>query len=159
MYESNELIDRLLEISRNLLTAKAVKRPAGITGYKVNDRTVIVFFEDNTSEYVTCCEEDTFDLATGIEKCILKKLCGQNIKNEIKNFIKATNKAKEEEQERIRLEKEEQERIAKKRKKQAEKRLLKRARYEVRLELAKEQARKELGVKPKKKTSLKESKK
>lgn len=71
-----------------------------IVDYKVyNDKVVVVWFDDGTSEKATCNEEDNFDLSHGVEIACLKHMYGaENYKAMLKDFmnqIKAVDKAKE----------------------------------------------------------------
>ncbi len=108
-----------------------------------NNKIVTVYFNDNTQYSVKCTAGDEFDLEIGIEKCILKKVCGKGFKSDIKRVIKAQNDR--EKAEKLAKEKaiEEAARLQAKKKKNLEKRMRLKARYEARYEtiLAEEKAK------------------
>ena len=82
-----------------------------IKNYKVCDnngiKTVVVEFEDGTKEHAVCCKEDVFELARGVEVCVLKHIFGadkykeivRESNRQIKAIDKAVNKAKKEAEE------------------------------------------------------------
>jgi hypothetical protein len=75
-----------------------------IKNYKVCDnngiKTLVVDFEDGTKERAVCCAEDEFELARGIEVCVMKHIFGRdNYKAMLKTAmrqVKAIDKAEEE---------------------------------------------------------------
>lgn len=75
-----------------------------IVDYKVCDndgvKTLVVNFEDGSREHAVCCPEDEFELARGVEVCVMKHIFGRdNYKAMLKNAmrqIKAVDKDKEE---------------------------------------------------------------
>ena len=87
----------------------------------LNDRVVIVTFEDGTTEKAVCSPKDEFDLERAIEVCVCKKMFGGT-----KHYNDAINHAirdiKDIDNRRLR-DKEEAERIAKKKAKYQERKL------------------------------------
>lgn len=75
-----------------------------IKNYKVCDnngiKTLVVDFKDGTKERAVCCAEDEFELARGIEVCVMKHIFGRdNYKAMLKTAmrqVKAIDKAEEE---------------------------------------------------------------
>ena len=100
-----------------------IKKPSTkIVDYTIlNDRVVIVTFEDGTTEKAVCSTLDNFDLERAIEVCVCKKMFGGT-----KHYNDAINHAirdiKDIDNKKLR-EKEEAERIAKKKAKYLERKL------------------------------------
>lgn len=132
-----------------------------IKSFKVyQNKTVVVNFADGTKYHVTCTQNDTFDLEVGIEKCILKKMCGENFKNQIQAIIRSQEKAEKLAKEQVAAQKAEKEAREKKRLKNKERNLRRRvqkeAEFEVALQLKKEELIKKLDLTDKQKKTLNE---
>ena len=132
-----------------------------IKSFKVyQNKTVVVNFADGTKYHVTCTQNDTFDLEVGIEKCILKKMCGENFKNQIQAVIRSQEKAEKLAKEQVAAQKAEKEAREKKRLKNKERNLRRRvqkeAEFQVALQLKKEELIKKLDLTDKQKKTLNE---
>ena len=88
-----------------------------ITDYKVfNNKVVVVWFDDGTTEKATCDKLDVFDLERAIEVCIVKKKFGGS--NEYNKTVRRAMKQIAAIDKNKKLEKEEQELLAKKKAKE-----------------------------------------
>lgn len=134
-----ELATMMLKGLELQLNKKSEDETLTIKEYKVYDKTVVVWFEDGVKTSSTCLPDDKFDLEVGIEKCILKKIFGDNYYSQIQNVIKQQEKekAREEknEKEKIQKIKDEQRRIEKIRKKK----LIRKAKRELEIEKIKKE--------------------
>lgn len=132
-----------------------------IKSYKVyQNKTVVVNFADGTKYHVTCTPNDTFDLEVGIEKCILKKMCGENFKNQIQAVVRNHEKAEKLAKEQVTAQKAEREarekRYLKNKERKLKRRVQKEAEFQVALQLKKEELIKKLNLTDKQKETLNE---
>lgn len=133
-----------------------------IHSYEVyNNKTVVVRFCDGSVTKVTCSDNDTFDEEIGIEKCILKKVCGDNFKNRIQALMREKRKAietqtKQKEAEEAEKKRREQKYLKNKERK-FKRRVAKQAQYEVELALKKQEIIDKLPLTAEKKRILNES--
>ena len=115
-----------------------------INKVKTVKKVVTVYFYDNTSTEAICSANDTYDLVTGIEQCILKKLCGNEVKNHVEKVIKTQEKALKAIAEKEAAAKKEKELEAARRKKSAEKKLRKQAKWDAMYQVMLEEEKKKL---------------
>ena len=88
-----------------------------IIDYKVfNNKVVVVWFDDGTTEKATCDDLDVFNLERAIEVCVVKKKFGGS--NEYNKAIKKAMKQIAAIDKKKKIEKEEQELLAKKKEKE-----------------------------------------
>jgi len=100
-----------------------------IVDYKIlNDRAVMFFFEDGTSETTVCAEEDTFNIEEAANIAICKKKFGGSgaynnaVRRAIKQVYAIDKKKLQEEKERMELEERKARRVERKLKRKAAKR-------------------------------------
>lgn len=129
--EENEMAEVKVKITSPL--AKATIDNSNINlnikDYKIlNDRAVMFFFEDGTSETTVCAEEDTFNIEEAANIAICKKKFGGSgaynnaVRRAIKQVYAIDKKKLQEEKERMELEERKARRVERKLKRKAAKR-------------------------------------
>lgn len=105
-----------------LYTISFPKEDPVIVDYKVfNNKVVVVWFNDGSTEKATCDEQDTYSLERAIEVCVVKKKYGGSSK--YNKAIKAAMKQIDFIDNKKKAEKEEADRIANKKEKEIERKI------------------------------------